>query len=377
MKILLTIHHPLDPNAGAPGTVLKLGQVYQSLGHEVHYLSYNNLPNRFPGALFPEFAAVYLHQHNRRHRFDIIDASTGDAWIWGTFLRRFAPNQPLLVTHSHGLEHNFHLQVLEEAKRGNLRLSWKYPLYRGSVLLWEVATSLRCADLIFLLNKQDLRYVTEVLGVSAERTHITPNGIPEELLNLPFESLPVSDPSLRIASIGTYISHKGIHYSAPALNEVLTCYPHVSVSFLGTGCSEEQVHADFDVAVRSRIKVIPRFQHDQLPALLKGHAIKLFVSLSEGFGNALIEAMACGLAPVTSAAPGPLEIVNNGHDAVVVPLRDSTAIKQALERLIIDRPYLEQLRRNAYATAQNYSWINAAQKRLTLYENALKKRQCS
>ena len=376
MKILLSIHHPLDPHSGAPGSVLKLGQLYQHLGHEVHYLSHDDLPKRFPDVLFPEFVAAYLHQHNHQHHFDVIDASTGDAWVWGTVMRRFAPNQPLLVTRSHGLEHTVHLENLEEAQRGNLHLSWKYPLYRGSVLLWEVATSLRCADSVFLLNRQDQQYAIEVLGVQPERIAVTPNGIPDEFLHLPLEPLPnAEDTKLQIACIGTYIPRKGIHYSVPALNRVLARYPHVSISFLGTCCPEAQVHADFDAAVRDRVQVIPRFQHQTLPDLLKGFAIKLFTPLSEGFGKALIEAMACGLAPVTTAAAGPLEVVRDGHDAIVIPLRDQAAIEQALERLIRDRPYLEQLRRNAYTTSQNYSWLNAAEKRLMLYTHAIAQRK--
>jgi glycosyltransferase involved in cell wall biosynthesis len=75
---------------------------------------------------------------------------------------------------------------------------------------------------------------------------------------------------------------------------------------------------------------------------------------------ALPEAMACGLAPVTTATPGAMEIVRDGHDAIMIPPRDSQAIEQALERLISDRPYLERLRRNAYATAQRYSWTRIA-----------------
>ena len=377
MKILLTIHHPLDPNSGAPGTVLKLGQLYQHLGHEVQYLSHDDLPKRLPDVLFPEFVAAYLHRHNQRHQFDVIDASTGDAWVWGTMLRRFAPNQPLLVTRSHGLEHTVHLENLEEAQRGNLPLSWKYPLYRGSVLLWEVATSLRCADRVFLLNHQDQKYAIETLGVQPERIAVTPNGIPDQFLNLPLEPLPLDVEKLQIACIGTYIPRKGIHYSVPALNQILDRHPHVSVSFLGTCCPEAQVHADFDAAVRDRVQVIPRFQHPTLPNLLKGHAIKLFAPLSEGFGKALIEAMACGLAPITTAAAGPLEVVRDGHDAIVIPLRDSAAIERSLERLIGDRPYLEQLRHNAYATAQKYSWLNAAKQRLALYTDAIANRAVS
>ncbi len=373
MKILLTIHHDLDLHSGASGSVLKLGQCYQQLGHTVDYYAFDHLPKRLPGmvtgTLFPEFLAAHLLKTS--NSYDIIDASTGDAWLWGSRLRYLTRSKALLVTRSHGLEHMVHLENLAEAAQGNLHLSWKYPIYHGGFRLWEVATSLRCADLVFLLNQQDLKYATDVLGVQSHRAHVTPNGIPDSFLNYPLAPLPADNNTLKIACIGTYITRKGIHYSVPALNQVLAQFPGVSVTFFGTACPAEQVLADFEPTVRDRVHVISRFQHHTLPDQLQGYTIKLFTPLTEGFGKALVEAMACGLAPITTAAAGPLEVVRDGYDAVLIPLRDSTAIEQALERLIRDRPFLEQLRRNAYTTAQTYSWMNAARQRLQLYEQAI------
>lgn len=223
-----------------------------------------------------------------------------------------------------------------------------------------------------LLNHPDAEYVVEKLGVNSEQTRIIANGIPEEFLNLPFEPVPkAEDSAICIAQVGNYIARKGIEYGAVALNAILARYPQVKVSFLGTGCSEAEVHADFEAAVRDRIRVIPRYSHEALPDLLCGHHIKLFPTLSDGFGLALIECMACGLAPVTTTTPGPMEIVSDGHNGILVPPRDSHAIEQALERLILDRPYLDRLRPNAYATAQNYCWEPIASDNLAFYEEAL------
>jgi glycosyltransferase involved in cell wall biosynthesis len=378
MNILLAIHHHLDPNAGAPGVTLKLGREFQKLGHHVDYYSFDDLPSQLPEIVkslsFSEFFAAHLRMRTR-DPIDVIDASTGDAWVWAK-LSRNRQKRPLLVTRSHGLEHIMHLGILAEARRENLQLSWKYPLYHGGLRLWEVAQSLRAGDLALLLNQADADYAIHHLGVHPDRVEIVANGIPAEFLNLSLEPTPSSDEPIRIAQVGSYIDRKGIRYGVPAVNRILHQHPQVMMSFLGTGCSADRVRADFDPSVRDRVMVTPHYNHDLLPSLLQGHQIKLFPTLSEGFSLALPEAMACGLAPVTTVTPGATEIVDETN-GVLVPPRDTEAIVLALERLIDDRTELERLRRSAYETAQNYSWRQIAIHTLDIYERAIARKYAS
>jgi glycosyltransferase involved in cell wall biosynthesis len=383
MKILLTIHHHLDPNTGAPGITWRLGQEYQQLGHEIYYYSFSDLPSQLPamaqGILFPEFMANHLLKLTHEHAIDVIDASTGDAWVWAK-LRPNSRDRPLLVTRSHGLEHIMHQEILAEAEQGNLQLSWKYPLYHGGFRLQEVASSLRAADLALFSNRSDLKYAVDNLNVQPQRVDTFVNGVPAELIGLPYAATPLDDTStIRIAQVGSYISRKGVRYGAEALNQIMTRFDRVTMSFLGTGCSEAEVHADFEPSIRDRVKVTPRYSRDDLPALLQEHHIKLFPTLSEGFSVGLVEAMACGLVPVTTTTPGPIEIVSDTVNGLLIPPRDSRAIVAALERLIGDRAYLDKLRHQAYETAQNYSWSRIANTTLALYTEAkhLKQQQNS
>lgn len=381
MNILLALHYDLGPNAGAAGSTYNLGHYYQKLGHTVYFYSTNDQPRgkisgKLRRATFSVFLAGHISSLLKKVPIDVIDASTGDAWIWGKFFRSRKLQRPLLVTRSHGLEYLEHLTRLEEAQKGNLKLSWKYPLYYGSIKLWEEAASFRCADLAFTLNHEEADCISQNFGVSPTKVYVFPNGIPESFLNRPFFPLPVDEAEpVRIAQIGTYIPRKGIQYAKPAINAILKRFSNVEFTFLGTQCPEcptvEQVYQDFEPDLHERIRVIPRYDHDQLPELLKGHHIKLFSTISEGFGKALVEAMACGLAPITSAAAGPLEIVQDGYDGLVVPIADSKAIEHALEKVICDRTFLEQLRKNAYSSAQEYSWEKIARRRIEAYEKAL------
>ena len=374
MKILLTIHHPLDPNLGAPGVTWRLGQEYIKLGHEVKFFSFDDLPKFLPdlakGVLFPEFLASKISTLVKQEGIDVIDASTGDSWVWAKWIKPLFKKTPLLVTRSHGLEHTVHFQLLKDVDLGKAKLSWKYPIYHGGFHLWEVATSMRLADLVLCLNQHDLQYAIKNLGVSPEHVHVVNNGISSHLLELTMESLSENS-KIRIAHIGSYIPRKGIEYSVPALTRILQKFPDIEVSFLGVMVPQERVLADFDPSLHNRIHVISKYQNSDLPSLLAGHSIHLFPSLSEGWGLAVVEAMACGLAPIISNIPGPTEMVKHDFDALIVPPRDSEAIEEAITKLIGDRAYLEKLRTNAYKTAQGYAYTNIAKQNLDLYTESL------
>jgi glycosyltransferase involved in cell wall biosynthesis len=378
MKILLVIHYEFNRNAGAAGVTWQLGQAYQQLGHEVYYYSFDDLPKELPNIVkrivFPEFVAHHIWKLTKEQKIDVVDASTGDTWLWSKL--NLSKHLPLIVARDHGLEHIEHLEFLEDVKLGKRPMSLQYPFYRGSIRLWEEATSLHYADLVLLLNRNAQEYAIARLGVNPKKTQLITNGIPDSFLNLPIEPISIAeDAEIRIAKIGTYIPRKGIQYSVPALNRILTRYPQVKVGFFGTKCREcqdpAQIYADFDPEVRDRVTVIPHYHHEDLPNLLQNYQIKLLPSTSEAFGMALVEAMACSLTPITTATPGPLEIVRNGYNGLIIPPRDDVAIEKALKRLICDRPYLKWLRRNAYTTAQNYSWTKIARQTLGFYHSGI------
>lgn len=82
-------------------------------------------------------------------------------------------------------------------------------------------------------------------------------------------------------------------------------------------------------------------QTDMLAAIAKCHIVCL-PSYREGVPKVLIEAASCGRAIVTTDAPGCREIVRNGDNGLLVPVRDSKALAQALRMLIEDA----EIRRN-------------------------------
>ena len=370
MNILLSIHHPLDQDLGAPGITLQLGAAYREAGHAVSFLSFDDLPAWLPSlakeALYPELATPHLRRAVRAG-VDVVDASTGDAWLWARTLRR-GRRRPLLVTRSHGLEHRYWEQARVEAHETQTPVRGRTRLYHGDLRLREVAASLRASDLCFFSNRDDQDYAVSRLRVPRERTRVFLNGLRPQFLGLPLR--PAAEP-LRIAHIGSWAERKGARYLADGLARVLDRVPAARVSLLGTRSPAHAVLADFPDPVRSRVEVVPDYPHEQLPALLEGHRIAVSASLAEGFSLALPEAMACGLAAVASEISGSREIVREGQNGLLVPPRDSAALAHAVERLAGDRGLLERLRGGAHATAQDLSWRRIADETLATYESGL------
>ena len=83
----------------------------------------------------------------------------------------------------------------------------------------------------------------------------------------------------------------------------------------------------------------------------------LFVLSSryEGFGNVLIEAMACGVPVVATSSPGTREIVDHGVNGLLVDAHEPAALARALECVLADRPLRDRMAAHARRSAGAYA----------------------
>jgi glycosyltransferase involved in cell wall biosynthesis len=378
MRAIFVLHDRLDPNAGGGGTVAGLGAQLAGRGHEIEYCSFDLLPERLSHnaktILWPAYLAGRLGRSVRRDPPDVVDASVGDAWLWQRLDRRRS-RRALVIARSHGLIHLNHEAELLEVAAGRKELSWRYPFYWGGYRLWEVATSLRQADMALFLNPLEREYAIERLGVDESRTRIVPNGIPDRFLAAPAAPAPLgAEEAIGIAQVGGWRYLKGINHSVEALTEVLARHRSAFASFVGTGVAEAEVLTRFPPELHSRIRVIPSYERESLPEQVRGHHVTLFPSLAEGFGLGLLEAMACGLAPVATTAGGPGMLVSDGENGLSVHPGDTAGIVACLERLIADRQLLRRLRDAARESAKPYAFTRVADRTLAVYEEGFARR---
>ena len=120
--------------------------------------------------------------------------------------------------------------------------------------------------------------------------------------------------------------------------------------------------AIFDAASHSGAKDFIRFvgfvPETDLPILISEADVLALVSLWEGFGLPVVEAMACGTAVVTSDRSSLPEVA--GDAALLVDPYDADAISRALDYLLTDDAARAALEAKGIERARAFTWENTA-----------------
>lgn len=99
-----------------------------------------------------------------------------------------------------------------------------------------------------------------------------------------------------------------------------------------------------DAGLGERVTALDFMEHDEALAALRDTDVFLQISTSEGFPNALLEAMALGCAAIVTPVGAIPEIVgDDGGCAFVIPVGDVRGLAEAMETLVHDRPMVARM----------------------------------
>jgi glycosyltransferase involved in cell wall biosynthesis len=100
------------------------------------------------------------------------------------------------------------------------------------------------------------------------------------------------------------------------------------------GIGRELIRRAEELGIASRVRFLgPR---NDIPDILNASDVGVSSSHEEGFSNAVLEAMACGLATIVTRVGGNPEAVIDGETGLVVPPRDPDSLAAAIVRLAGD-----------------------------------------
>jgi len=218
------------------------------------------------------------------------------------------------------------------------------------------------------------------LHIPRERIAVIPNAIPVgwaqpvavERLEPLRRTLGISDGSRVIGTVAHLQAEKDVPSLLQAIAHLRAAGWDCHVVVVGEGPDRAQLEeliAQLGLVGRAHLV---GFQVDVRPYLALME-VAVFSSLSEGCPNTLLEAMAMGRPIVATAARGIKELIRDGDNGLMVPVRDAQAIAQAVERLLVDPALAARLSAQVKAGAKAYQMPAHVARLQELYQQAIQR----
>jgi glycosyltransferase involved in cell wall biosynthesis len=215
-------------------------------------------------------------------------------------------------------------------------------------------------------------FVEEVhsMGVARSKAHFLRRGVdlsrftPARGEQTCWESLG-APPGPVVAYLGRVSREKGLEVLAEAFERILRSHPEVVLGVIGDGPWKDEFRRR--MAPTGRAIFTGELGGEDLPRALASSAIFAFPSTTDTFGNAVLEALACGVPAVVTDQGGPKEIVEDGRSGLVIPGEDPVALGQALEKLLEDPALRKRLGEGGVARAGLFSPEASCDEHLAFY----------
>lgn len=177
--------------------------------------------------------------------------------------------------------------------------------------------------------------------------------------------------SVRLICVSRLVKRKGLEYLLAALPELKS--DGVTLDIIGTG--EQQSHIRSMVrrlGVEDCVNLIGYIPRESLAEFYHRADIFVLPSLSESFGQVLLEAMSCGLPVIASRVGGIPETLEHEKGGLLIEPGNSEAIIGAVRKLAAD-----PLRRNSmseynrHIAVNEFGWSRIAEQYEKLYRKIL------
>ena len=116
---------------------------------------------------------------------------------------------------------------------------------------------------------------------------------------------------------------------------------------------------------------LPPVPHSRVLELMAEHDVLVLPSLAEGFGLVITEALSRGLPVITTPYTCGPDLMTDGEEGFIVPIRDPEAIADRLTRLAEHRDLLHAMSEAALETARRNAWSHYEERIIQIVTSVL------
>jgi len=364
MRIGITCY----PTVGGSGILAtRLGVEYAKRGHQAHFITYER-PVAIQG-VDPENVHVHLvsvleyplfkyppytialgsemSRVTRKHGLDLLHVHYSIPHATAAYLSRGLTGKPYVVT-LHGSD---------------------VTILGGDPSYEPVNTfSVEQADAVTAVSRFMAEEAKHSLGINKE-VRVIPNFVDTEIYSpAPCELMEQPERDIVVAHVSNFRAVKRVDDLIYAMCMVTKTAPQAKLTLIGDGPERHRVERLIDKMDLRRNVVLTGYRSD-VPELLRCADTLVLPSETESAPLTILEAMSTGLPVIATDVGGIPEIVDDGRNGFLVPLKHPEDIAERILELHGDREKLRRMGAAARETIlERYSTETVVQQYLEVYE---------
>jgi len=201
------------------------------------------------------------------------------------------------------------------------------------------------ADLCIVASSYTRKTLMEN-GVRSDRISVVPYGVDLEF----FCPATSQSDKLSVLFVGQLCRQKGSHYLLEAWRRLKL--PNAELRVVGRFPTNSRILS----AYKSYVRFLGPLDWKALREEHRRAHLLCLPSLSDGFGQVILEALACGTPALTTDSCGASDLIQHGENGFVIPAANLESLIASLEWASQNPEKLRQMRSPARATAEEYSW---------------------
>ena len=260
-------------------------------------------------------------------------------------------------------------------------LGWIYVERRGIAVkilrslvstLYKLALSNKNIIVIFQ-NPDDKQYFLDrnILDESQIKV-ILGSGVNTDKYKPSVEEIPTNQSKIKIIFLSRMLWVKGVKYLIDAVRILKSRSLEFELNLVGQpdlGNPDSIPYETLESWEKNGLINYKGFINDPIKIIQSADVVVLPTYLREGVPLSLIESASCGKPIVTTDVPGCREIVIDGLNGFLIPPKDTIALSESLEKLIINEPLRKKFGEESRKLAlKSFSKEIVNKKTLELYE---------
>jgi glycosyltransferase involved in cell wall biosynthesis len=200
------------------------------------------------------------------------------------------------------------------------------------------------------------RYLKDELKRFRSDIVLVPNALP--LASFPFRER--AKPSPKLIWVRAFHSTYNPSLAPRVLAALLPDFPDARLTMLGRdkgdGSLEETRRVAAELKVSSRLSLPGGVPNEEVARHLESHDVFLNTTDVDNTPVSVLEAMACGLAVVSTNVGGIPYLLTDGSDSLLVPRDDAPAMADAVRRVLTEPELAAALSRGARQRVMELDW---------------------